>query len=130
MIDVEAVFLKMENFDDDSLYSIAHRMDRLFDGEQSERMHSWLVTNEYRHSYDDANLSDVIAFGLDMLSDSQRVELAHYVASIPAYTDEQDDDFEEFGDGMTDAEADADTLASAGWGTDEDYGLYGGQDDY
>ena len=25
-------------------------------------------------------------------------------------------------DGMTDAEADADTLASAGWGTDEDYG--------
>ena len=26
-------------------------------------------------------------------------------------------------DNMTDAEADADTLASAGWGTDEDYGL-------
>ena len=25
-------------------------------------------------------------------------------------------------DSMTDAEADADTLASAGWGTDEDYG--------
>jgi hypothetical protein len=28
----------------------------------------------------------------------------------------------EVGDGMTDAEADADTLRSAGWGTDEDYG--------
>jgi hypothetical protein len=28
-------------------------------------------------------------------------------------------------DNMTDAEADADTLASAGWGTDEDYGYYG-----
>jgi hypothetical protein len=27
-------------------------------------------------------------------------------------------------DGFTDAEADADTLASAGWGTDEDYGGY------
>ncbi len=27
-------------------------------------------------------------------------------------------------DNMTDAEADADTLASAGWGTDEDYGYY------
>lgn len=31
-------------------------------------------------------------------------------------------------DGMTDAEADADTLASAGWGTDEDYGYYGGDE--
>jgi hypothetical protein len=28
-------------------------------------------------------------------------------------------------DGMTDAEADADVLASAGWGTDEDYGDFG-----
>jgi hypothetical protein len=28
-------------------------------------------------------------------------------------------------DGMTDVEADADTLASAGWGTDEDYGFFG-----
>ena len=28
-------------------------------------------------------------------------------------------------DNMTDVEADADTLASAGWGTDEDYGYYG-----
>jgi hypothetical protein len=33
-------------------------------------------------------------------------------------------------DGMTDAEADADTLASAGWGTDEDYGYYGGDDGF
>lgn len=29
--------------------------------------------------------------------------------------------FDEIGDGMTDAEADADALASAGWGCDEDY---------
>lgn len=28
-------------------------------------------------------------------------------------------------DSMTDAEADADTLRSCGWGTDEDYGYYG-----
>tara|TARA_B100000745_G_scaffold150166_1_gene98170 strand:- start:1999 stop:2280 length:282 start_codon:yes stop_codon:yes gene_type:complete len=27
-----------------------------------------------------------------------------------------------------DAEADADALASAGWGTDEDYGYYGGNE--
>lgn len=29
---------------------------------------------------------------------------------------------------MSDVEADADTLASAGWGTDEDYGCYGGDE--
>ena len=28
----------------------------------------------------------------------------------------------------SDAEVDADTLASAGWGTDEDYGYYGGDE--
>ncbi len=32
-----------------------------------------------------------------------------------------DSEFDEIGDGMTDAEADADALASAGWGCDEDY---------
>jgi hypothetical protein len=31
-------------------------------------------------------------------------------------------------DNMTDAEADADTLASAGMGTDEDYGYFGGDE--
>lgn len=31
---------------------------------------------------------------------------------------------------MTDVEADADTLKSAGWGTDEDYGHYGDDDGY
>lgn len=32
-------------------------------------------------------------------------------------------------DNLTDVEADAMTLASGGWGTDEDYGYYG-QEDY
>jgi len=32
--------------------------------------------------------------------------------------------------GMTDVEADADALASAGWGTDEDYGDFGGEDSW
>jgi len=32
---------------------------------------------------------------------------------------------EDVEDTMTDVEADADTLASAGYGTDEDYGYYG-----
>lgn len=31
-------------------------------------------------------------------------------------------------DGLTDVEADAQTLAGAGWGTDEDYGYYGDGD--
>lgn len=40
-----------------------------------------------------------------------------------------DPDTGEPSDNMTDAEADADTLASAGMGTDEDYGYYGGGDE-
>ena len=36
--------------------------------------------------------------------------------------------FDEDDDLMSDVEADADTLTSAGWGTDEDYGYYGGED--
>jgi hypothetical protein len=36
-----------------------------------------------------------------------------------------DGDVEEFGDGMSDVEADADTLRNVGWGTDEDYGYFG-----
>lgn len=32
---------------------------------------------------------------------------------------------EDYEDGMTDMEADADTLRSCGWGTDEDYGYFG-----
>jgi hypothetical protein len=38
------------------------------------------------------------------------------------------DEYED--DGMTDAEADADVLRMAGWGTDEDYGYYGDDFDY
>lgn len=39
-----------------------------------------------------------------------------------------DDGSWDFEDNLTDVEADAMTLASAGWGTDEDYGYAG--DDY
>lgn len=38
-------------------------------------------------------------------------------ADAPSALDGED----EVGDGMTDAEADANALASAGWGSDEDY---------
>lgn len=39
------------------------------------------------------------------------------------YSDGEEDD------GWTDVEADADTLRNVGWGTDEDYGYYGGEYD-
>ena len=35
------------------------------------------------------------------------------------------EEFVEYGDGMTDVEADADTLRNCGWGTDEDYAYQG-----
>ncbi len=37
------------------------------------------------------------------------------------YDPDYDDTREDYDDGMTDVEADADTLRSCGWGTDEDY---------
>jgi hypothetical protein len=39
--------------------------------------------------------------------------------------DEESDTFEWEEDSLTDVEADAMTLASAGWGTEEDYGYFG-----
>lgn len=42
-----------------------------------------------------------------------------------------EDEYEEREDQFRDdVEADADTLASIGWGTDEDYGYYGYEDEY
>ena len=46
-------------------------------------------------------------------------DAAHDAESNTAECDMEPDDF------MTDGEADADALASAGYGTDEDYGFYG-----
>jgi len=40
----------------------------------------------------------------------------------------EDEDVPTLGHELSDVEADADTLASAGWGTDEDYGYYGGDE--
>lgn len=45
---------------------------------------------------------------------------------MPDDTEDGMDD--EPSEGWTDAEADADALASAGWGTDEDYGYFGGDE--
>jgi len=56
-------------------------------------------------------------FGADLTTDE-------YFNDSIIWGDEYDqDDWD-----MTDVEADADTFASIGWGTDEDYGWYGGED--
>lgn len=53
---------------------------------------------------------------------------AGYAAGAEAYDEDRDEEYGDYDDGLTDAEADAMTLTSIGWGTDEDYGYYG--DDY
>lgn len=54
-----------------------------------------------------------------------------FYISIHDYSDEEAIEFSEENepwDGFnSDAEADADALADIGWGTDEDYGYYGGE---
>jgi len=74
---------------------------------------------EFRDSREGFSASEENAYnyaneGLDM-SDYEHMD----------YMD--DYEFVEWEDNLTDVEADADTLASAGYGTDEDYGQY---DDY
>lgn len=44
--------------------------------------------------------------------------------------DEEEEEWDEESEDTDDVGADAETLASAGWGTDEDYGHYGGGDDW
>jgi hypothetical protein len=51
------------------------------------------------------------------------VTLDFVQAAVDSLLEQQDDEYDPF---LTDAEADADALASVGWGTDEDYGAYDG----
>jgi hypothetical protein len=51
--------------------------------------------------------------------------LCHETRCPDAWRDEEPEEDYEEDQFMSDAEADADVLASAGWGTDEDYGYYG-----
>lgn len=44
---------------------------------------------------------------------------------LVAVEPEDDDDFSDFDDADFDSFADGEALASAGWGTDEDYGMFG-----
>ena len=49
-------------------------------------------------------------------------EIEESLEGVDPFGDEDGDN------GWTDADYDADTFASAGWGTDEDYGYYGGDE--
>ena len=76
---------------------------------------TWVETGRTKQmSYDEC----VANFGEDEFLEILDGHLPHIVAI------NLDDDGEPPYD-MTDVEADADTLASAGWGTDEDYGYFG-----
>lgn len=48
----------------------------------------------------------------------------------PSLDATEEDNYDYCDDCMDDAEADADTFRSCGWGTDEDYGYYGGDEDF
>lgn len=66
---------------------------------------AWLTTKQAPHSQREA----------DILSEAEAI-LQNDEVEVRDY----------WNDVASDAEADADVLASAGWGTDEDYGDYGG----
>jgi hypothetical protein len=93
----------------------------------------YYMTNEeaYNHGYNcTLTLSELMAlFPPCGLRDEEPSQFSAWRSGRQdAAYDEQDDFSDSINedaireDRMTDAEADADTLASAGWGTDEDYG--------
>lgn len=54
-----------------------------------------------------------------------RGEAIEWACDYADFSPDNGDGWYDDGDNMTDVEADADVLASAGWGTDEDYGFFG-----
>ncbi len=93
----------------------------------------YYMNNEeaYNHGYNATlTLSELMAlFPPSGLRDEEPSQFSAWRSGREdAAYDEQDDFSDSINedaireDSMTDAEADADTLASAGWGTDEDYG--------
>jgi hypothetical protein len=81
-------------------------------GERERMIEADLIVESLREQAEDESECDCDEVGCPECD-----ERNHY-----AGTDQNDE--QEPGDGMTDGEADADTLASAGYGTDEDYGCF------
>lgn len=71
-----------------------------------------------------ADIAENMSFdeGIDFIVVDEAGETV-YTTDASEYDDERDPF-------LSDAEADADALASVGWGTDEDYGDFGGDCDY
>lgn len=70
-------------------------------------------------------------FGLDVMMEDFLNGGYGYILDAERFYDEPEDveddiEDEDYEDSWSDVDADADTLASAGWGTDEDYGYDGG----
>ncbi len=61
-----------------------------------------------------------------VLGDDSQDPADHFLLRDGEVEEETNDEHDQF---LTDAEADGDALASAGLGTDEDYGYYGGGGD-
>jgi len=81
--------------------------EEVFNGDVSE------VRDTEREAFDEANVRETAR------------------ACAEACARDEDDSAEDFDpaeDYMSDVEADADTLASCGWGTNEDYGYFGGDE--
>ena len=76
----------------------------------------------------DEEIRDVVAeFTTKREPLSQReVDILHQAETM--LEDEEVEVRDYWNDVASDVEADADALASAGWGTDEDYGCYGGEE--
>ncbi len=68
---------------------------------------------------------DVQSEGISVLPDNITIDDDDNLDTLFDGPSGGDDMYDYDNDGMTDVEADADTLRSAGWGTDEDYGYYG-----
>lgn len=67
---------------------------------------------------------DPLPTGDDMLRDPARYHIGcDHNTGYCEYEEDDDEDMDD-DDGLTDAEADAMTLASAGWGTHEDYNYF------
>jgi hypothetical protein len=77
-------------------------------------------TPQYSVDYDNmtVNADDIDAI-VDILHDNG-------IFNFACYRGDADGEHDQF---RSDAEADSDALASAGYGTDEDYGYYGGDDE-
>ena len=101
-------------YEDDRMY---FTVNNLFDV-KVVKTDEGIVIDVYTYGVGNDPLATTYAFDVDARAEQTEADEA------------DDGERDESVGGMTDAEADADVLASAGMGTDEDYGYFGGDDGY